>query len=265
MTESSITRLLSERHRDDVFVPQCKNGSTHYAESLLKLDAWAMAKSWKHPKLTAYEIKVSRSDFLHDDKWRHALDYCNEFYWVAPQGIIDPAEIDPQCGLLIVSKNATKLYNKKKAVYREIPCPDQLLYYVLMCRASIKGEDTPPSRTECWRKWLAERDEAKELGWNVSKKIREVVAGRINKVAGENRELRTAIKNYETMVLFLEQRNLGHFEESERGRFFVPVENWIAERRLAADVVPEYLPNKLRQIADDLDKIKENGTAHAAK
>lgn len=67
-----ITDLLIARHAGDVFVPECKNGSTwetYYSDQrLLKLDGWAMKKSWKNPCMTGYEIKVDRSDFLNDEK-----------------------------------------------------------------------------------------------------------------------------------------------------------------------------------------------------
>ncbi len=32
------------------------------------------------------EIKVSRADLLGDGKWPDYLDYCDRFYWAAPQG-----------------------------------------------------------------------------------------------------------------------------------------------------------------------------------
>jgi hypothetical protein len=47
-----------------------------------------------------YEIKVSRSDFLADKKWREYLKYCRVFYFVAPAGIIKPSELPPEIGLI---------------------------------------------------------------------------------------------------------------------------------------------------------------------
>jgi hypothetical protein len=71
---NDILKLLSEKHSEDVFVPECKNGST-WLSTHLRLDAWVMNRSWTKLKFTGYEIKVSRQDFLRDDthdiKWHN--------------------------------------------------------------------------------------------------------------------------------------------------------------------------------------------------
>ena len=66
MTSNLIKSLLAVRHAKDVFVEECKNGPTHNTKTLIKLDAWAMSRSWANPHTFGYEIKVSRSDFLSD-------------------------------------------------------------------------------------------------------------------------------------------------------------------------------------------------------
>jgi len=56
-----------------------------------------------HDKTTkGYEIKVSRSDFLGDDKWDNYLKYCNYFYFVAPKGLIGKHELPDGVGLIEV-------------------------------------------------------------------------------------------------------------------------------------------------------------------
>tara|TARA_Y100001937_G_scaffold50513_1_gene70350 strand:+ start:60705 stop:61457 length:753 start_codon:yes stop_codon:yes gene_type:complete len=132
---SEILRLLRSRHKDDVFVDEVKTGPT--GNGLLILDAWAMKKSWSRPSTIGYEIKVSRSDFTRDSKWHGYLDYCNEFYFVAPPGIIRPDELPPEAGLLTVASTKTKVFTKKKAVYRKGPIPNSLYRYLLMCRCEI--------------------------------------------------------------------------------------------------------------------------------
>ena len=55
-------------------------------------------------KRVCYEIKTSRSDFLCEVKRplkrRMGLRYSNEFYFVTPPGLLDPAEIPVDCGLI---------------------------------------------------------------------------------------------------------------------------------------------------------------------
>src|SRR5690242_5105664 len=108
-----IRKLLAAKHAEDVLVPECKDGPTQ-GGSHRRMDAWVMSKSWANPCVTGYEIKVSRSDFLGDEKWRTYLPLCNEFYFVAPSGIIEPDELPPEAGLLCVSSTGTVLFRKKK-------------------------------------------------------------------------------------------------------------------------------------------------------
>ena len=163
MSQAQLTQLLAARHSADLFVPQCKTGPTHYAGhgELKILDAWAMRKSWAQPTTFGYEIKMSRGDFLGDDKWRGYLDYCSQLYFVCPSGVIDPAELPGYVGLLVASKNMKRLYCKRKAVEREVEIPESLWRYILMWRTEVTGDQE--SRTnngrgaDYWRKWLAQK------------------------------------------------------------------------------------------------------------
>jgi hypothetical protein len=59
-----------------------------------------------------FEFKVSRSDFLSDQKrknkyygpdvpkWRRYLKYCHLFYWVTPEGLVKPEEVETPAGLI---------------------------------------------------------------------------------------------------------------------------------------------------------------------
>jgi hypothetical protein len=95
VTSGDIIKLLKTKHSEDIFVPECKDGPS--GSSFAMIDAWAMPRSWSHPAVTAYEIKISRSDFVRDNKWQKYLACCNLFYFVAPTGIIDPNEL-PKSG-----------------------------------------------------------------------------------------------------------------------------------------------------------------------
>jgi hypothetical protein len=67
-----------------------------------------------------FEFKVSRSDFLADlkprpqryrdtlPKWKSYLKYCNLFYWVSPEGMIQPNEVEPPAGLVWITAARTK-------------------------------------------------------------------------------------------------------------------------------------------------------------
>lgn len=79
------------------------------------LDAWAMHvwPSTNFERIT-YEVKVSRSDFAREiaspQKRKSGLLYSNRFYFVTPEGLVKPAEIPAECGLLEFDADGRERY-----------------------------------------------------------------------------------------------------------------------------------------------------------
>lgn len=196
-----ILALLAARHAKDVFVSECKDGPTWNGPHL-RLDAWAMNRSWANPLIRGYEIKVARPDFLGDQKWHEYLGLCNEFYFVAPAGLIDPKELGPEVGLLSVSRTGSRLYTKKKAAYREVAIPEALYQYILMSRAHIVPPHTPDfeSKADYWRSWLALKREDQQLGWNVSARLRQRYTEDVEAVRSDQRALDARLALYEKVA-----------------------------------------------------------------
>ena len=136
-----IKEALRVKHANDVFLTECKNGPTWFADGLVILDAWAMKKSWKSPKTTGYEIKIDRSDYMNDGKWQKYLPYCNEFYFVASgKDLIRPNELAVEAGLMYLSSTGKKIITLKKSIYRDVEIPQSLYEYILMHRVRIVSE-----------------------------------------------------------------------------------------------------------------------------
>lgn len=197
ITAREILGLLAIRHSGDVFVPECKDGPTQYVRGHSRLDAWTMPRSWAHPACTGYEIKVSRSDFLGDNKWQAYLSLCNLLYFVAPAGVIEKDEVPEGCGLLCVSKNGRMLRVAKKAPHRDVEIPEDLWRYILMCRANItapnmNGGGVP--KAVYWRNWLREKVEKRELGREVSRGLQETFRTRVTKVEAEQKVIEVQMR-----------------------------------------------------------------------
>jgi len=199
-----VAKLLAKKHSDDVFVEEVKNGPswTGGDSTCRRIDAWAMKKSWSRPALYGYEIKVSRSDFLGDDKWPAYLDMCNMLCFVAPADVIKPEEVPEQVGLITVSKTGTRLYTKKKAPHREIEPPVDTLLYLLMRASGFGGPEqlgmghrawTRQSNIEYWRDWLADKKEAREIGHRASMALRHKYAADVSEVQHELRWLKAEL------------------------------------------------------------------------
>lgn len=189
MTSQQIISILSARHADDVFVPECKDGPSMYGNHS-RLDAWAMKRSWSSPLTIGYEVKISRADYAQDTKWQNYLPLCNQLFFVCPHGLIQPQEVPSECGLIWISKTGTRAYSKKKASHRDVEIPESLWRYILMSRAVIGCErdekTSSASRMQRLKEWVSIKDEKAELSRHVSQRIRD----KVYTVERENEELR---------------------------------------------------------------------------
>lgn len=227
MTANTILKLLLKRHEDDICVPECKHGQSWSAEKIKRFDLWVMKRSYANPMTWVYEIKVSRQDFLKDNKWQSYLPYCTDFYFVAPYGIIRPEEVPERAGLLLSSKNGTRLYCKKKAPHREAEIPDSVLKYILMGRSKIVGSNCcniKNDKKKYWQQWLDEKKEKQELGHSVSRKIRQLYNKNVRFVKIKQDQLEARIEKLENAKRILKElgfneNNLGwRYDEKLRER-----------------------------------------------
>ena len=225
VTATQLLDLLAARHAKDVFVPECKTGPTWYGAPI-RLDAWAMRKSWAHADTYGYEIKVSRSDFLRDDKWTAYLDYCSHFSFVCPPGTIEPSEVPQDVGLIVSSKNGKRLYTKRKASPRDVEIPESLWRYLLMWRCRIVDFYEKPDNAAFWRAWLQGKREKHDLGFAVSRSLARRFKDKCGQVVGENARLQR------------QNETLGRLKEQLRAIGVDPDRDWInaddVERRVSA-------------------------------
>ncbi|MEF3312564.1 MmcB family DNA repair protein [Paenibacillus sp. GYB004] len=163
-----LKQALSIRHKDDFFLTECKTGPTHINNELLIFDALAIKKSWANPCISGYEVKVSRSDFQRDNKWPGYLAYCNQFSFVCPTGLIAADELPPEVGLIYYNPEKQSMVTKRKALYRKIPIPVELLQYVIMSRLESDRHPFFSSRREYFERLREDESERKSIGYWVA-------------------------------------------------------------------------------------------------
>lgn len=252
VTAADISRLLIQKYGEKfVCIAECKVGSHWMMRKCPIIDLWCMSKSWANPRTIAFEIKASRQDFLRDDKWPAYLDYCTEFFFVAPPGIIDPAEVPEQAGLLISSKNAKLLYTKKKAPVRQVDIPDSIYRYILMWRSKVTKERAEYDGAKYWHDWLNRKIENKELGYNVSKRIRAIVRDRIETAESDNRLLKQENERLQGFKEILKEMG---FENLSPYRFRTLIEKRMNEIK---NGFPDNLENTLTHAIGNLELVKK--------
>lgn len=96
-----------------------------------RIDAFAMCLyPSRNFERIAYEVKVSRSDFLHEisqpEKRTMAMSLSNLFYFAVPEGLVSPDEVPDECGLIVAKpmQNGVMVRHvAKKAARRVVPEP----------------------------------------------------------------------------------------------------------------------------------------------
>ncbi|ALS27170.1 hypothetical protein IJ21_17690 [Paenibacillus sp. 32O-W] len=166
-----VKRALSKRHHEDFFLTEVKTGPTHYGADLHILDAIAIRKSWANPCVTGYEIKVDRSDFSRDEKWMAYLQYCHQFAFVCPTGLIQPEELPEEVGLVYYKPETGSLVTKRKPVYRRVTIPSNVLMYIIMSRLDNERHPFFSSKREWIEAYMQDKDERKKLGYNFGIKV----------------------------------------------------------------------------------------------
>ena len=164
--ESIITKALQAKHDHlgDIFAAQVKLGS---AGSKI-MDAVAIKRTWSPVTIIAYEIKVSRQDFLSDQKHPVYMDNCNLFYFVTLKDIVKEGEIPEGAGHMIYSPETGKFRTVKKAPYRKTPVNPNVLLHIMFWKADrYFGYRT---RAEMLADYQAKKD-LKVIGWEIASKI----------------------------------------------------------------------------------------------
>lgn len=173
VTSTTIKKALASFHEKDFFITECKTCSTYFPDpqGLLKFDGLAVRKSYTKPCITGYEIKVSRGDFLQDNKWHLYLQYCNEFYFVVPAGLITKDEIPENVGLIYYYPETDHLRTKRKALYRDIEEPVGVYKYIIFSRFDQDRLPFYEDRAEYARDYLNDKREKRKLGASFGSKL----------------------------------------------------------------------------------------------
>jgi len=190
-----ILKQLARRHcggnNPDVFLTEIKNGESYVATGrMLKVDAMAIRRSWAHPCVIGYEVKVDRADFLRDTKWPRYLDLCNEFSFACPTGLISPDELSPSVGLIYYNPEKDCITTKRKAVFRPVDIPMDMLWYIIMYR--VNSDSKHPffsSEREYLEAWIGDKNDRIDLGSLVSSKLFVRLTDQKNKIADLERQI----------------------------------------------------------------------------
>ena len=129
MDAQEIIVFLQDRHQapDYIGIKEMRLGSG-FGVSQRRIDFWALSTApSKGNEATAYEVKVTRSDFLRDIrnplKQRGARLYCDQFYFITPPDLIKPDEIPDWAGLQEVNQREPQIGSVYLFTKEIVPAP----------------------------------------------------------------------------------------------------------------------------------------------
>lgn len=174
MKAIDIIAMLEKRHSKDVILTEISLGVNRQ-----RMDAWAMIPSYSGGFAIGYEIKVTRSDFLHDRKMQDYLAYCHQAYLVVPSlKIASIDELPDGYGLLVVA--GSRLLTKVKAPVRQVDIPEDFYQALITNRLRRDYNAYSPDEMEIRRRvervgnfkdYLEGKRELKDIGYAVSEKL----------------------------------------------------------------------------------------------
>lgn len=208
MKANEIKKALSERHTQDFFgveIPCGQGGSQRF-------DAYAIKRSWANKKYTGYEIKVSRGDFLQDDKFRGYLPFCNEFWFVCPKDMIKKEEVPEGCGLIYVYPDTFAMRKIVRPKFRDIKDPVEILLHVIFWKTASQEYPFFNSKREYFKTWLENKKFDYLLGRQVSKYMTEQIS-KTEGIIAENEKLKIKLQVYEEIKTILKDKGFSAFAE----------------------------------------------------
>ncbi len=246
-TSTDIKKALALMHRDrgDYFVTECRDGPTGRGTRIL--DGVAIKKSWVNPCITGYEIKISRSDFLGDNKFYTYLPLVNILHIVCPSGMIKRDELPVEVGLIWYDPDTGKLRTKKKPPRREIEISTDMLMYIIFSKLDPDRIPFYSSQKEYIKDYLANKIDNQDLVYEFRGKI----FSEISRLAAEVKRLkyRDYSEPYEKLIQTMRQNGMSTWEKNP--------DKWI-EQQLKKEHDPkiEIVEVRLRAALEEIEEMK---------
>lgn len=182
----AIIRALYTRHADAIADTEVNVPDLHgKGVSAQRMDFLAIACSWAQPRITCYEVKVDRRDFVQDVKWMAYLPACHELIFVTRKGIATKEEIPEEAGWQELQPGGGLVTRKKAPRHKMTTEAEATLYKHLLMRKSGRGHI--PNRV-FFEGWLKQKRADRVLGRMVGRELAATVADRLRNAAAETKK-----------------------------------------------------------------------------
>jgi hypothetical protein len=186
-----VVDVTPERKLDEVFSLTTTTGN--YV-------AWGYAS-----KNCAYEVKISRSDFLADvnrDKFEKYVPYARRFYFAVPQGLVKKAEVPAHVGLVVRGPNGWR-HLRHPPPNSDYEPPIDFMLMILRRGLEEKRQVRDLQLRATWEANYPLSMQAHRLGHEIGRKLAAYEDGTVVEEDREERE-----KRYAALALYEHVRRL---------------------------------------------------------
>lgn len=131
-------------------------------------DVYAIAKSYAHFQVDAYECKVTASDLRHDltaGKWQKYREYAHRVWFALPQGL-SHADVPRECGIIIRHDRVWRSARRPVAIPLDTLPHDAWMKLVIDGLIRVRESSVPEPRSA--NEWHLARTLRKKLGDQVA-------------------------------------------------------------------------------------------------
>lgn len=182
-----ILRAIERRHKEDFFTTEAFLSAPGGRSR--RLDGLAIRYSYSAPLITGYEVKISRSDFLRDDKWPEYVGEVSQLYFACPEGLIRQNELPEEVGLLYYNPETACVRTIRKAKRRDITPSWEMMMRLVLNRTVRERHPYFSSSKEAILAFMEEKEHNHQLAYQLS--------GRISSLSLENKRLLDKVEELE--------------------------------------------------------------------
>ena len=253
-TEGRIIGLLSERYEGSEweFIPHFHSFRHDRTADAIAINTWQTRGCHR----VGFEVKVSRSDYKHEleqpEKRKWLEDFCHQFYFVVPIGLVKADEVPEGCGLIYATAGGLK--QVKLAKQRKVESVSNVM---LAAVARAVGKRAALGNWKIFK--YAGRDLSKDDLVQILMNNRDQIAGEIREAfIGEELRLRLAS----------ERKQMQEYQDALSAAFgrkavwsVADLQKIAAERSNVSPLVQEEIELLHRLARDSANKLSDSQTA----
>lgn len=175
-TAGQVLKLLRARFTEDYFC----TSEIGLGRGGQRADFLALRPSHARPDVVICEVKVSRADFMGDNKWTGYLPFCTRFFFVTAPGVATKDEIAKDAGWMELTTNGARLVTRKAApaLRGELEPKHEAQVLRSIIHRHFYGTHRDPDvsreeRIEAWSRFVETRDKAHVTGHLARRAVRE--------------------------------------------------------------------------------------------